>query len=735
MTESLARISSRRPWVTIGIWFLLSLVALGIIGQWLPTATTTELRLIPRFGEIDSVTATELLEGTPIEPPPAEIVIIQSEALTVDDAAFREKVEEVTGELRALGPGVVESGVNYYEAYANNPFEALAFVSNDRRGALIALQLTGSIGEALNNVEEIIHVVQEADRQDGFRVLIVGDASSRYEQAELSAMDLEQGERIGVPVALLILLVLFGAVVAALIPIGLAIVSILITLAIVAVIGNIFGELVFFVLLWITMIGLAVGIDYCLFVVSRFREELARGLSTREAVIKAGATASRTVFFSGMTVVIALLGVFIVPHTLFLATALGAIAVVIVSVTASLTLLPAILMVLGPRVDFLRLPFLGRAAAGASEGQREGFWEFITRNTMRFPALSILVVGGLMVWASVNYFGINTGFNSVETFPEESHTREAFGALEQDFLLGFGAVNPARIVIDGDISDPAVAGALQKFNQSIANDPELVALPPVAHGNLTLIAVPVHGAPSGEQAFDVIDRLRNDYVPAAFSGVPAEAYVGGISAEYMDFNQDLITYLPIIFGFILGVSFVLLLVVFRSIIIPIKAIIMNLLSVGAAYGLMVLVFQKGVGVDIFGFQQVETIEAWLPLVLFAILFGLSMDYHVFMLSRIRERYDQTHNNAESVAYGLRSTSSLITGAALIMVAVFSGFASGDMVINQQAGFGLAVAVFLDATLVRSILVPASMQLLGERNWYLPSWLSWLPDLRVESQEG
>ena len=735
MTESLARISSRRPWVTIGIWFLLSLVALGIIGQWLPTATTTELRLIPRFGEIDSVTATELLEGTPIEPPPAEIIIIQSEALTVDDAAFREKVEEVTGELRALGPGVVESGVNYYEAYANNPFEALAFVSNDRRGALIALQLTGSIGEALDNVEEIIHVVQEADRQDGFRVLIVGDASSRYEQAELSAMDLEQGERIGVPVALLILLVLFGAVVAALIPIGLAIVSILITLAIVAVIGNIFGELVFFVLLWITMIGLAVGIDYCLFVVSRFREELARGLSTREAVIKAGATASRTVFFSGMTVVIALLGVFIVPHTLFLATALGAIAVVIVSVTASLTLLPAILMVLGPRVDFLRLPFLGRAAAGASEGQREGFWEFITRNTMRFPALSILVVGGLMVWASVNYFGINTGFNSVETFPEESHTREAFGALEQDFLLGFGAVNPARIVIDGDISDPAVAGALQKFNQSIANDPELVALPPVAHGNLTLIAVPVHGAPSGEQAFDVIDRLRNDYVPAAFSGVPAEAYVGGISAEYMDFNQDLITYLPIIFAFILGVSFVLLLIVFRSIIIPIKAIIMNLLSVGAAYGLMVLVFQKGVGADIFGFQQVETIEAWLPLVLFAILFGLSMDYHVFMLSRIRERYDQTHNNAESVAYGLRSTSSLITGAALIMVAVFSGFASGDMVINQQAGFGLAVAVFLDATLVRSILVPASMQLLGARNWYLPSWLSWLPDLRVESQEG
>ncbi len=399
MTEYLARISSRRPWVTIGIWFVLVLAALGIISQWLPTATTTELRLIPRFGEVESVTVNELLNGSPIEPPPAEVVIIQSEVLTVDDAAFRGKVNEVTSQFRDLGPDIVSSAVNYYEAYANNPSDSLALVSTDRRSAIVALQLNGSIGEALENVEEVIHVVQEADHQDGFRVLIVGDASSRYEQAELSAMDLEQGERIGSPVALLILLVLFGAVVAALIPIGLAIVSILITLAIVAVIGNLFGELVFFVLLWITMIGLAVGIDYCLFAVSRFREELARGLSTREAVIKVGATANRTVFFSGMTVVIALFGVFIVPHTLFFATALGAIAVVLVSVAATLTLLPAVLMLLGPRVDRFRLPFLRRATAGASEGQREGFWEFVTRKTMRFPALSILVVGGLMVWA------------------------------------------------------------------------------------------------------------------------------------------------------------------------------------------------------------------------------------------------------------------------------------------------------------------------------------------------
>ena len=771
MTEALARISSGRPWITIGVWFLLVLVALGIVGQLLPTATTTELRIIPRFGEVGSVTAGELLEGSPIEPPPAEVVIVRSGSLTVDDDAFKAKVEEVTGKLRELGPEVIQAGTNYYEVLATRPLDSLALVSTDRRSAIVAVQMTGALGEALENIEEVIHVVEEVDGKDGFDVLIVGDVSSRFEQAELSAMDLEQGERIGLPVALLILLVLFGAVVAALIPVGLAIVSILVTLAIVSVIGTVFGELVFFVLLWITMIGLAVGIDYTLIVVSRFREELARGRSTRDAVIKAGATASRTVFFSGMTVVIALLGVFIVPHTLFFATGLGAILVVIVSVTATLTFLPAVLTVLGPRVDRLRLPFRRSAAAASSGEQTPGFWEFITRKTMRYPVVSIIVVGGLMVWASVSYFGINTGFNSVETFPEDSHTREAFTALEEEFPLGYGSANPARIVVVGDISDPAVGNAVQAFKQAVVGDPAvaealqkvqqavesdpaliaallqsnpeilsdplaaaLAALRTNTHGNITVIEVPVPGAPSGAEAFALIERLRDDYIPAAFSGVLAEAYVGGISAEFLDFDTQLSAYLPIIFAFILGVSFILLLVVFRSIVIPIKAIVMNLLSVGAAYGLMVLVFQHGVGADIFGFQQIETIEAWLPLILFAILFGLSMDYHVFMLSRIRERYDQTNDNAESVAYGLRSTASLITGAALIMVAVFSGFASGDMVVNQQAGFGLAVAVLLDATLVRSILVPASMQLLGARNWYLPGFLNWLPQIQVEAEE-
>ena len=229
--------------------------------------------------------------------------------------------------------------------------------------------------------------------------------------------------------------------------------------------------------------------------------------------------------------------------------------------------------------------------------------------------------------------------------------------------------------------------------------------------------------------------IREEYIPSAFEGVDAEVLVGGITAETADVFSIVRTYTPIIFALVLGCSFLILMLVFRSIVIPIKAVIMNLLSVGTAYGLLVLVFQKGVARDLLGFQEAEVIDAWIPLFLFSILFGLSMDYHVFLLSRIRERFDQTGDNAEAVAYGLRSTGGLITGAALIMVAVFGAFAAGDTIINQQVGFGLSVAIFLDVTLVRSVLVPATMEVLGKRNWYLPSFLRWLPDLRIEAEEA
>ena len=612
-------------------------------------------------------------------------------------------------------------------------------VSADRKTTVMAVLMTGSLADAELNIEDVLGVIEEANASDGFRVLMVGPASVSYESLEFAREDLEQGERFGIPVALIILLVLFGAVVAALAPIGLAVVAIAIALGLVALIGQVF-ELSFFVTLMVTMIGLAVGIDYSLFIISRFREEMRRGLSTPEAVAKTGDTAGRTVLFSGVTVMIALCGLLIVPFSFFQSLGIGAILVVLVALAATLTLLPAVLALLGPRINRLSLPFIGagRLEGSAAAPSRDGFWEVTTRLVTRYPVISILVIGVPMVAVTLFYFQIQTGINGVDTFPEGSETREAFLVLEEHPKLSFGVANPLEIVIDGDIGNPSVSAALDQLEASLAGS-GISPLPPLRQispaGDLALLQVIVPGEPSSHAAVDVVTAIREQHVPAAFGdGVPATVHVGGVSGETADVFAIVERYTPIVFAFVLGFSFIVLLLVFRSIVIPIKAVVMNLLSVGAAYGILVLVFQKGVGTDLLGFQHAEVIDVWIPLFLFSILFGLSMDYHVFLLSRIRERYDQTGNNAEAVAYGLRETAGLITGAALIMVAVFGAFASGKTIINQQVGFGLAVAILLDATLVRSVLVPASMELLGSRNWYLPSWLGWLPDLRVEPVE-
>ena len=353
----------------------------------------------------------------------------------------------------------------------------------------------------------------------------------------------------------------------------------------------------------------------------------------------------------------------------------------------------------------------------------------------RLPLLSLLAVGGAMIVAAVFFFQINTGVNGVDVNPEGSFTRDAFFILEQEF--SFGVVNPAEIVIDGDVGSLQVQESIGKLSAFIEADPRL-PLPPelqaFPEANLAVLSVVIAGEPSSPEAIGAVTAIRDEYIPAAFDGVPAEALVGGLSATSADFQDIVDTYTPIVFAFVLGLSFILLMVVFRSLVIPVKAIIMNLLSVGAAYGLLVVVFQKGFGAELFGFQQTDVIDLWIPLFLFSILFGLSMDYHVFLLSRIKERYDQTGDNTEAVAFGLRSTAGIITGAAVIMVVVFGAFAAGETLINQQVGFGLAVAVFLDATLVRSVLVPASMEVLGARNWYLPPLLRWLPDLRIDPPE-
>ena len=732
MTAKLARLSARRPWVTVGAWVVVVVVAAGLVQTLLPSATTTELRL---GAEYESEQAAALLEERLRGPTPVgEVVIVQSPSLTVDDPQFRSRVESIHDLIIGLGPETVESGSHYY--LSNEEL----LVSADRRTTLMSFILAGGFDEATENVEHVIEAVEGVNGRDGFRVLIGGDASVAFENNELSAEDLEKGERIGIPVALLILLTLFGSVVATLLPLGLAIVAIALALGGVGIIGQYF-ELIFFVTMMITMIGLAVGIDYSLLIVSRFREELDRGLPVSEAVEKTGDTAGRTVLFSGATVVLALLGMLIVPVSFFRSLGLGAILVVITALAATLTLLPAVLALLGPKVGLLRVPFLERFSLRSPQTTEHGFWEKITKAVTRFPVASILLTSVPLLVLSYFYFDIQTGLNDVNSFPDKAKTKETFLVFEEEFSVGevtpAGVLSPAEIVVDANIGDPQVQQAGIRLVQLLQGDPDF-PIPPQLDvnpaGDLALLSLPFPGEPNSRLATERLTRIREEHVPAAFEGVEADVYVGGVTAEATDFYGIVDVYTPIVFLFVLGLSFILLMLVFRSIAIPIKAIIMNLLSVGATYGLLVLVFQKGVATDLLGFQRAEVIDAWIPLFLFSVLFGLSMDYHVFLLSRIRERYDQTGDNAASVAYGLRSTGGMITGAALIMVAVFGGFAAGDTIVNQQVGFGLAVAVLLDATLVRSVLVPASMEVLGARNWYLPSWLGWLPDLRVEGED-
>ena len=722
-TEGLARANSRHPWTVIGIWVLVIVAAIGINSALLADALTTEFTF---SNNPESQRADTLLEQRLRGPRRAkEVVAVQSATLTVDDQAFRDRVEELYGEITAQGADVIEGGTHYYQ------FGNQSLVSADRHTTILPFVMAGTFDEATENIEKVLDIVYEANRRDGFRVLVAGDSSIAFESNELAVKDIEKGERIGVPMALIILLLLFGALLAALIPLVLAIVAIVVALAATALVGQAV-DLIFFVTLMITMIGLAVGIDYSLIVVSRYREELGRGLGKYDAIGRTGATASRTVFFSGMTVVVALVGMLIIPSNLYQSLAIGAILVVISAVMAALTLLPAVLGLLGRRVNALQVPFLGRRLDGRSDQNSGGFWNWVTRNVMRHPVISLVVVAGLMIAAAVSYFDINTGFNGVDSFPEGTQTREAFEVLEEKF--SFGVVATTEIVIDGDVNSESVKAGIQRLRDTIMADPDFFGQPSLVAndtGDLALLTTAVAGETAGDQAVGAVRRLRDRYIPQAFDGLQADVLVTGTTGFTIDFFDVADRFTPIVFAVVLGLSFILLTVVFRSIVVPTKAIIMNLLSVGAAYGLLVLVFQKGIGADLVGFHQSDTIDAWIPLFLFSVLFGLSMDYHVFLLSRIRERYDQTKDNAEAVAYGLRATAGMITGAALIMVAVFSGFASGDTVANQQVGFGLAVAVFFDATLVRSILVPAGMRLLGNWNWYLPRWLEWLPDLRVE----
>jgi RND superfamily putative drug exporter len=718
--QSVARWSARRRFTVIGVWVVLFVVGGLLTSRYLSGALTTQAQFT---NNPDSKQAQTLLEQRLSGPRRSnEVVIVRSDSKTVNDPQFKAYVARLKGDLDALKPAVVQEAVDPYQAGGR-------FVSHDQHAILIPVTMAGTLDDANTNIDQVLDRTLHAPHPDGFKVWVAGEATAAKDSNTIAEQDLRKGETIGIVAAVVILIVVFGALAAAVVPVVLAIMAIVVALGLVSLLGLAF-DLSFFITNMVTMIGLAVGIDYSLFIVSRYREERARSRDKLAAIAAAGATANRAVFFSGMTVVLALAGMLLNPTTIFRSIAAGAIAVVLVAVAASLTLLPALLAVMGDRVNALRVPVLFRRRQQDPE-RTHGFWAQVARRVMARPATSLLLATGILVFLAVPLVGIKTGFSGISTYPDGIQSKQAFTVLSRDFSGGL--TSPAQIVVDGDVRSSAVTAAIAKLRADLTADrafgPSTVQTNRA--GDLALVSVPVNGDPSGQAATAAVRHLRSVTIPAAFAGVDASVKVGGETAGGIDFFDLSQFYTPLGIALVLGLSFLLLMVVFRSVVLPALGVALNLLSVGAAYGLLVLVFQHGTGAGLFGFQQVDTLESWLPLFLFSVLFGLSMDYQVFLLSRIQERYGQTGDNTDAVSYGLRTTGGIITGAAVIMVAVFAGFAAGRLVFLQETGFGLAVAVLIDATLVRSVLVPAAMRLLGKWNWYLPSWLGWLPEFRIE----
>jgi putative drug exporter of the RND superfamily len=710
VTERLARSCAERPWLTIGGWAAVIVLAVLLTGSLLGGRLTGEGHVT---NNPESLRGYDAIDAHfPRLHFASELAVVRSDEATVGDAAFRRKLAELRARVRqtraVAGIGPVR-------------------VSADRHAVLIPVRLRGPEED---NVGRVIDVVKSENGVGGFQATMTGQFTTQHDFNEVSQSDLEHGElRFGLPAALIVLVLVFGAVVAALLPLVLAIVSIAIALGLTTIVAQGF-ELSVFVVNMLTGMGLALGIDYALFVVSRFREERAAGRAREDAIAAAGATASRAVLFSGSAFVLAMLGLLLVQSTIMRSLATGAILVGIVSVIAALTLLPAILSILGDRVNRLRVPVVGRNIERGHAGESR-FWGAVVSSVIRRPVVSLVAAVALLLVAASPVLGLNIGASGVGTLPEHLLARQGLDAVERSFPEA--AANPPEIVVEGRVASPAVRAGIARLRSELRRDPDF-GIPTEERsrdGAAVLIRVPVAADPLADRAVDGVRRLRSDYVPAAFDGVDARVLVTGLTAENIDYFDVMKRWLPIVFAFVLGLSFVLLTVAFRSVVVPATAIVLNLLSVGAAYGLLVLVFQHGWGAGVFGFQQIDTIEAWVPLFLFAVLFGLSMDYQVFLLSRIRERYVRSGDTIDAVSFGITSTAHIITGAALIIVAVFAGFAAGDLVMFQQMGFGIAVALLIDATVVRSVLVPAAMRLLGRWNWYLPAWLDWLPHLELE----
>ena len=645
-----------------------------------------------------------------------EVVLIQSRTMTSNQPAFRAAIADVIERLKNTD---VAQDVKR------------STVSPDRHSALVAFDLPGDETRTHMSVAGPLAAVDAAaTSHPDFVIAEYGDASAARGVMEAFANDLHKAESTSLPITLLILVLAFGALVAAGVPLLLAVTGVAATLGLVGPISHIapVDQTISNVIL---LIGLAVGIDYSLFYLKRVREERAAGRVNGAAIEAAAATSGRAVLVSGVTVMIAMGGMYLGGSPTFSSLATGTILVVAVSVLGSLTVLPAVLSALGDRVEKGRLPLLTRPK---SRLPANGIWSRIVERVLRRPALSALLSAGVLVALAIPALGMHISLPGTESLSRDIPVMRSFDRIQAAFPT---QSTPVTIVVKArDVTAPSIERSIRRLDAAAAGHRDLfkgrATVENSADRTVARISIPAAGTGTDATSRRMLDTLRGQLIPAAFADVPnASVMVGGLTAQTADFNASLAAHTPVVFAFVLVAAFLLLLVTFRSLVIAIKAIVLNLLSVGASYGVLVLVFQNGWGEKLLGFHSNGTIVAWLPLFLFVVLFGLSMDYHVFILSRVREAYDTGMSTDRAVAHAIGTTAGVVTSAAAVMVAVFALFGTLSNIGLKEMGIGLAVAVFLDATIVRGMLLPASMKLLGEWNWWLPRKLQWLPRVSLE----
>ncbi|MEU9014393.1 MMPL family transporter [Streptomyces sp. NPDC048479] len=710
--------SARHRWAAVGIWVLFVILAMAAGSA----AGTVKLKDSEQL-KGETTQAAKITAEAGVEEPAGETVLVQARngSAKATDAGFRKAVDEV---MKAVGgTGAVTAVTSPYDTKS---------ISKDGRSALVQFDVRGDPETAGDRIEPVLKAV--ATVQDGhkeLRIEEIGGASMRKTFDDAFGDDFQQAELSAVPVALGILLIAFGALVAALLPVALAITAIMATMGLMGVVSH-FQPMSDSASSVMLLVGLAVGVDYCLFYLRREREERAAGHDAHTAMQIAAATSGRAVIVSGVTVCVAMAGMLFTGIGTFESMGLASLIVVAVAMVGSVTVLPALLSLLGERVEKGRIPFLSRMKRGVN-GTNSGsrVWNRVLGGVLKRPAVSLVVAAGALVAIALPALGMKTqNLTLDQEFGDSVPIVATYVRINEAFP---GGADPAEVIVKADdINAAPVKQAIDDFRkQAVSSGASRGPIEVVRHDaqNLAFVYVPLVGGSDQDKAEKSLDILRKEVRPATLGKIDGlQAPISGQVAGSKDFNDQLAGAVTPVFAFVVVFAFILMLLSFRSLTIAITSIVLNLLSVGAAYGILTAVFQHGWGASLVGAEGVGAIITWLPLFLFVILFGLSMDYHVFVVSRIREAKMQGRGTREAITHGVVTTAGVVTSAAVIMVAVFAIFGTLSMQSMKQMGVGLAAAVLIDATVIRGVLLPAIMALLGDRNWYFPKWLRWLPDL-------